>query len=374
MRIVFISNFLNHHQLPLSQTLLKMPDIEYYFIATTPVPEERRSLGYSNMNDMYDFVRRTYIEAEKEQCDQLIEQADVVIISENPAQYPLHKNQLVFIYSERVFKKVKGKKPPVLDICRAVKNHTFKGHNYYVLCAGAYVARDFGMVHAYRGRMYKWGYFPAFKPQDLNVLWKNKIDSKIRLLWVGRMLDWKQPIQAIQLAVELKKIGVDYILELIGEGPEQVHIVNMVQKYGLEKRVRLLGSKSFDEVRKYMDNAQIFLFTSNREEGWGAVLNEAMNSCCAIVANREAGAVPFLLHHNENGLIYDGTLEDLIKKTGELVEDEELRYRLGMGAYETVATVWNAQNACSNLIKLSCHLLQGEKYREKTDEPCGFEG
>ena len=34
-----------------------------------------------------------------------------------------------------------------------------------------------------------------------------------------------------------------------------------------------------------MEQADIYLFTSDRNEGWGAVANEAMNSACAMVAD-----------------------------------------------------------------------------------------
>lgn len=47
------------------------------------------------------------------------------------------------------------------------------------------------------------------------------------------------------------------------------------------------------EVRSYMEKADIYLFTSDFNEGWGAVLNESMNSGCAVVASHAIGSVPF---------------------------------------------------------------------------------
>ena len=45
-----------------------------------------------------------------------------------------------------------------------------------------------------------------------------------------------------------------------------------------------MGALKPADVRKEMERADIFLFTSDYKEGWGAVLNEAMNARCAIVA------------------------------------------------------------------------------------------
>ena len=43
---------------------------------------------------------------------------------------------------------------------------------------------------------------------------------------------------------------------------------------------------------------------SGRKEGWGAVVNEAMSSGCAVVADAEAGSVPYLIENSKDGFIY----------------------------------------------------------------------
>ena len=90
-------------------------------------------------------------------------------------------------------------------------------------------------------------------------------------------------------------------MELIGGGEMFNLISETISEKGLEQNVKLLGTMSPVEVRKRMEKASIFLFTSDQNEGWGVVLNEAMNSACAVVANQEIGAVPFLINHSENG-------------------------------------------------------------------------
>ena len=51
MKIVYCSNFMNHHQLPLANAFQKQGN-EYTFIADTSVPRERITLGYQNMNTL----------------------------------------------------------------------------------------------------------------------------------------------------------------------------------------------------------------------------------------------------------------------------------------------------------------------------------
>ena len=89
----------------------------------------------------------------------------------------------------------------------------------------------------------------------------------------------------------------------------------MIKKYHLQNCVSLCGSLSPEKVREYMVKSQIFLFTSDYNEGWGAVLNEAMNSACAVIASHAIGSVPFLINNKKNGLIYqNGQMEDLYRK------------------------------------------------------------
>ncbi|MFC2110151.1 glycosyltransferase, partial [Bacteroidota bacterium] len=97
----------------------------------------------------------------------------------------------------------------------------------------------------------------------------------------------------------------------------------------------------------------IFLFTSDMQEGWGVVLNEAMSNCCAIVASNKIGAVPFLIKHKENGLVFKSkSLKSLVFNVELLMNDEILRNKYSKNAAETISKDWSAYTASKNLISL----------------------
>ena len=161
MKIVFISNFLNHHQLPLCKAFSKKENINFAFIATTPVPGERRSLGYADMNSLYDFVVRTYEDAAQNALAyRLCEEADVVIIGSAPESYikkRLQEKKLTVRYSERVYKR----KPPFYEMLpRAIKYYWKHGRhkNLYLLCSSAYTAVDYAKTRTYINKTYKGGW------------------------------------------------------------------------------------------------------------------------------------------------------------------------------------------------------------------------
>ena len=133
----------------------------------------------------------------------------------------------------------------------------------------------------------------------------------------------------------------------------------------------MLGAMPPEAVREHMEKAEIFLFTSDFNEGWGAVLNESMNSGCAVVASHAIGSVPFLIRDGENGLIYrNGDDDGLYKRVTRLIDDPALRDRLGRNAYRTLADTWNAETAAERFLQLSQALLDGKSPELFDEGPC----
>lgn len=109
-----------------------------------------------------------------------------------------------------------------------------------------------------------------------------------------------------------------------------------------------------------MEKCQVHIFTSNHLEGWGAVVNEAMNSGCAVVANVQAGAVPYLIRHRENGMIYSGgSYEKMEEAVLFLLKNPKEIERMGENAYETISRLWNAPYAAKELLRMIKELKEG---------------
>lgn len=358
MKVVFVSNFYNHHQAPFSKKMCKLLNGDYYFIQTTPVDQERITLGYQELQE--SFVLQ-YADA-PEKCNQLIQNADVVIIGSAPRKLiteRLKAGKLVFQYSERIYKiQPKWYEMPA----RAVKYYLEKGKykNMYLLCSSAFTAADYARTHTFPNRVYKWGYFPQKKEYETRSLLSKK--DKQKLLWVGRFLDWKHPDDALTIAKRLKDDGYVFSLELCGTGEMEAALKEKAHTLGIDDCVIFHGAIPSDKVRSYMERAGIYLFTSDRYEGWGAVLNESMNSGCAVVASYAIGAVPYLVKHKENGLIYhSGNIDELYENVTYLLDNPAEQERLGRAAYETIVGEWNAETAAERLVGLSQKILDGEK-------------
>ncbi len=346
--VVFISNFYNHHQAPFSEAVYRLTKGEYRFIATEPIEEERIKMGWGGENA--SFVLQ-YSENVLE-CKKLIDGAETVIFGSAPyclIKDRLKQKKLTFIYSERIYKR----KCPFWQIpLRAIKYYFKWGRysNLYLLCASAYTASDYAKTRTFIGKSYKWGYFPEAKQYtDIQKLINSK--EKNSILWCARLIDWKHPELPILIAKRLKDDGYSFTLNLIGNGNMEATIQQMIVEQGVSDCVHMLGAMKPAQVREYMDKSQIFLFTSDRNEGWGAVLNEAMNSGCAVIANKNIGSVPYLIKNGENGLVFE-IEEELYCHTKYLLENFEKCESLGISAYKTITEIWNAEIAAQRFLRI----------------------
>lgn len=371
MKIVFCSNYLNHHQLPFSLEMTHFSGVEYHFVATSRMGLNRAEMGYREMNDLYPWVIKAY-EGEKEQTQaiELINEADVVIIGSAPDLYikeRLRKNKLTFKYSERLYKKGIWRRFKPRSIVGQYIHHTrYRNKNVYMLCASAYTSYDFSLWGNYKGKCYKWGYFPMVEKKEFSSLQQNKNGKETEILWAGRMLKLKHPEYVLHAAEYLKKQGRNFHITVIGEGEMRKELESAAEKMMIKDNLGFLDFMPSERVRSYMEKADIFLFTSDFNEGWGAVLNEAMGSACAVVASHACGSVPFLLNDCENGMIYTyGNVREFCQKVDRLVTDIKFRKQLQLNAYRTIFEEWSAPNAAEQFVKLAASLLNGEKIYRK---------
>jgi len=352
-KFVFVSNYINHHQIPICDELYRLLGGSFAFCQTEEIEKERLSMGWAD--DRPEYVVCYYENPAKYQ--DWIDTCEVVFFGgtdeESYIQKRLAQMKPVIRYSERLYKTGQWKAISPRGLRKKYLDHTrYRKQDVYMLCSGAYVPSDFSIVKAYPNKMLRWGYFPEIKEQDVDKLFANKKAGNI--LWAARFIDWKHPELPIELAVYLKEKGYAFHLDMIGTGVMLEEMKNLAVSLSVEDKVTFHGPKTPAGVREAMENANIYLITSDRQEGWGAVLNEAMNSGCAVVTNHMIGAAPYMISHGENGLFYkDGDKQMLFSKVEELLKDREQVKRMGKAGYETVMKLWNPAVAARQLLALS---------------------
>lgn len=358
MTISFFTNYLNHYQISLAKAFEKIDKVHFTFVLTEPLDDERIKLGWEEVT--YKNQIKTYDGSVSEiEIYKICIESDVAIFGSSPEKFiklRLQYNKLTFRYSERIFKKIKRLLDPRMYYQLYNDNTVFKNKNFYLLCAGGMVAKDFRLVGAFKNKSFKWGYFPEIKSININEHIEKKKNEKIQLLWAGRMIEWKRPNHALRLLAHLIANNIDCHLTMAGNGPLEGEIKNMAKRLSISNNITFVGGIPPETVMKLMYASDVFLFTSNREEGWGVVLNEAMGCGCTIIANKNIGAVPYLLEDGINGIIYD-SIESLFIKGKEIISDRIKQEMMAKNAYLSVSKLWTPEVAANRFVEVSKSLL-----------------
>ena len=151
--IVIVSDFLEHHTLPLCESFELNNDVKITYIATTPTPASRIALGYEDMNEKYPFVLKAYESKKtKKESYEVIKKADLVILGGVWGKYSSLCNKYnipTMRISERF---LKGKLNKIKQTLKVLKYRFLARHekNVLLLCCGKYSFEDFNKTKRYK--------------------------------------------------------------------------------------------------------------------------------------------------------------------------------------------------------------------------------
>ncbi len=374
MTFTFVSNYINHHQIPLCDALYRELGRSFAFIQTMPMEEERVAMGWALDVHKLPYVQCLY--EDEYGCLKKIAESDVVLLGwtgrEDIAAARLASGKPTVRVSERLYREGQWKAVSPRGLAAKYREHIkYRRKNVCMLCAGAYAASDFRLIGAYPDKMFRWGYFTALRTYSEEQFAAMKLkDGRLHIVWAGRFIPLKHPEYVLRLAKKLREGGFAFCVHMLGDGEMEPAVRQDVKSSGLEEYFRFYGYTEPERVRDVMEKCHIHLFTSNYLEGWGAVVNEGMNSGCVEVANAQVGAAPYLIRHGENGLVYP---KDRYEKMEELVlelfENWEAHRSMGRAAYETIRDMWNAEHAAAELLKFADGLMRGEIMPAKDGGP-----
>ena len=377
MKLVFLTNLIHHHQIPLADEFYKVLGDDYKYVITETMPDFLLRGGYNN-NVIKPYLLSVADNSNNlEMVQGLVDDADVVIIGSAPETFVkkrLDNNKLTFHYSERWFKKITWRNFTPKAILNLYKNHIrYRNSESYMLCASAFTACDVNSVFCYPNKCFKWGYFTAVEDLELEKILHEK-KGKLRIMWCARFIDWKHPELPILLAKRLKDKGYIFEINMYGSGEKLDDSKKLSKDLMVDDVVFFMGNIPNDEILKTMRTHNIFLFTSDKNEGWGAVLNESMANACAVVASDKIGSVPYLIKDGINGLVFEsGNISSLEHKMELLFNDCFLVEQLSRAAYHTIKDEWSPSRACSSFLTL-VDLIQNNKLRFDSIKygPCSF--
>lgn len=143
----------------------------------------------------------------------------------------------------------------------------------------------------------------AYEPASL----VRKAGDPLQIVHVGSLQPYKGQRYLIEACRQLQDRGVPFHCTIIGGGEEEANLSKMIKQLGLESVVHLLGSKTQQDVARFLPTAHCYvqpsvITPSGKMEGIPVALMEAMASRLPVVATAISG-IPELVRPGETGFL-----------------------------------------------------------------------
>lgn len=177
---------------------------------------------------------------------------------------------------------------------------------------------------------------------------KEKFKDKKIVLYVGRLISGKGIIDLVQ---SIPKIDYNnFVLLVVGDGPEEKSLKEFTQKEKIENKVIFLGAKPFNEVLRIMKISDIFVNPSYNE-GLPTTVLEAGSCGCGIVATDVGGTREIITHEKSGVLIEPKNINTMAKSIERLLKNEDERKNFSESAKQEVFEKFNWEKSVGSYIK-----------------------
>ena len=171
--------------------------------------------------------------------------------------------------------------------------------------------------------------------------------SPLLISHVGRLeQDQKRILDIPAIAAELQKLGVQFEIAIAGTGPDEVLLLEALQKVGLQNKVQFLGQVAYEELpAKVYGISNVLLLTSEWETG-PIVAWEAMSRGVVVVTSAYTGSqLENSLIHGENCLMFPVGDHRAAAHCISRLQDVNLRAKLSRAGIDLVQSKYSLQTS-----------------------------
>ena len=190
----------------------------------------------------------------------------------------------------------------------------------------------------------------SYEPFEFNPVSRMElglVKDKSYIISVGRIVKRKGFDYLIS---SLKLLNDDVELLIVGDGNEKVYLDQLARKLRLTDRVHFLGEISEELKFQYLSNSDIYVLSS-LHEGFGIVLQEAMQVGLPIVSTNNGGQVD-IVKHQVNGLLVEACdAEALAAAIKVLLTDNKMYQDMSVNNMEALKK-FNTDNIVNRYLEL----------------------
>lgn len=161
----------------------------------------------------------------------------------------------------------------------------------------------------------------------------------LKLIYTGRLeAEQKRVGDLVLVAAELRARGLEFVLTIVGDGPERRTLEREVIQRGLAGCVKIVRSVSNADVFEMCALSDAFILPS-AYEGMPISLLEAMGQGCIALTSAIESGVPEVVIEGRNGFIVPvGDIAAFADRIALISGSRDARERMRLAAWHTVAT------------------------------------
>lgn len=168
---------------------------------------------------------------------------------------------------------------------------------------------------------------------------KDNLEKEKYILSFGRLSAEKGLGVLIRAMSEIKNSEVT--LRIAGEGDELENIKKLSESLGLKNRIKFLGYKSKEEIKKLIENSSFVIVPSIWYENAPYSILEAFLNNKAVIGSL-AGGIGELVIDGKSGLTFEiGNHQELAKRIDELLENPDSARKMGENGRKLVENELN---------------------------------
>lgn len=194
----------------------------------------------------------------------------------------------------------------------------------------------------------------SLPPDYISQVSTGRIENRLvtRLIYVGEI---NNKIKGVDLLIKafnnvfhrLQNIE----LVIIGEGPDSDYCRQLVNKFHLEKVITIKGAVEHRRTLEEISRSDILILPST-SEGIPRVILEAFALGKPVIASN-VGGIPEVVKNMENGFLVDpGNIDELSDSIITLVNDRELRNKMGIQAKEYIKKLPRWEEVANHLYSI----------------------
>ncbi len=190
----------------------------------------------------------------------------------------------------------------------------------------------------------------------LSMRYSYKFDKNdILVLYAGQLTYGKGILTLIQAIKRSLQKNTSIKLAILGKGPLVDHIKEI--NNSISDQLRYYGFLPYDKVLKFYQMADIVVSPSIWPEPLSRVIIEAMALGRPVIASNTGGTPEIIIHEKNGILIKPGDPIEIENALNRLVNDPDLRSRIGWEGQKTVEKQYNETIICDKILSLYNRVL-----------------